>query len=53
MALLLRKLSIGVPIQRIPNNVRDSATGTEIKRVHLLEKKDLYNIRTEIFYKTS
>lgn len=38
---------MGVPIQRVLNDVRDSATGTEIKRIHLLEKKYLHNIRKE------
>lgn len=39
---------MGVPIQRILNDVRDSVTSeTEIRRIHLLEKKDLHNIRKE------
>jgi len=38
---------MGVPVQRILNDVRDSATGKEIQRIHLLEKKDLHNIRRD------
>jgi len=38
---------MGVPVQRILNDVRNSATGTEIQCIHILEKKDLHNIRRD------
>ncbi|KAF0724804.1 Uncharacterized protein FWK35_00031762 [Aphis craccivora] len=46
-AQLAGKLSLGVPIQRVLNDVRDSAEGSTLNRFHLIEKRDLHNIKRD------
>jgi len=41
------KLAIGVPVNRILDDIRGLEVGTELKRIHLIEKKDLYNIKRD------
>jgi len=38
---------MGVPIQRVLNDVRDSAEGTTLKHLHLIEKRDLHDIKSD------
>lgn len=38
---------IGVPINQIMNEIHNSRNGTEIKRIHLIQKKDIYNIKRD------
>jgi len=38
---------MGVPIQRVLNDVRDSVEGTTLKRLHLIEKRELHNIKRD------
>ncbi|XP_022172436.1 uncharacterized protein LOC111035218 [Myzus persicae] len=44
---LAGKLGMGVTVQRVLNDVRNSATITDFKRIHLLEKRDIHNIRRD------
>jgi len=36
---------MGVPIQRVLNDIRDSMDGTPLKHLHLIEKGDIHNIK--------
>jgi len=36
--ILLGKLALGVPVQRVLNDIRETVVGTDFKRIHLLEK---------------
>ncbi|KAE9523853.1 hypothetical protein AGLY_015741 [Aphis glycines] len=41
------KLAIGVPVNRILDDIRELKVGTPLKRIHLIEKKDLHNIKRD------
>lgn len=42
------RLGMGVPVNRILEDIRSMTIEGEIKRIHLLEKKDTHNIRRDI-----
>ncbi|XP_050516483.1 uncharacterized protein LOC126891348 [Diabrotica virgifera virgifera] len=44
---LAGRLTEGVPIQRILEDIRNSADTSSIERLHLTEKKDLHNIKRD------
>ncbi|KAE9539610.1 hypothetical protein AGLY_004862 [Aphis glycines] len=41
------KLAIGIPVNRILDNIRELEVGTPLKRIHLIEKKYLHNIKRD------
>lgn len=41
---LARKIAAKIPFDTILDEIRDSLNGSELERIHLLTKKDLYNI---------
>ena len=45
---LTGKLQEGVEVDRVLNDIRDSAVVGHIKRVHLLERKDILNIKQSL-----
>lgn len=36
-----------MPVQRVLNDIRETVVGTDFNRIHLLEKRDLYNIKRD------
>lgn len=45
--IILGKLSLGVPVNRILDDIRSSNIKRDVKKIHLLEKKDIYNIKRD------
>lgn len=41
------KLTLGVPVNIILEDIRSSKVEGDIKRIHLLEKKDIHNIKRD------
>uniref|UniRef100_A0A6P7FSL1 Uncharacterized protein LOC114332217 n=1 Tax=Diabrotica virgifera virgifera TaxID=50390 RepID=A0A6P7FSL1_DIAVI len=46
-SIIAGKLAEGVPVKRILQDVRDSASTSSFNRIHLLEQKDLHNIKRD------
>ncbi|XP_049939119.1 uncharacterized protein LOC126413260 [Schistocerca serialis cubense] len=46
-AELARRLSQGVPVGRVLQDVRSAPIAASVERIHLLEKKDLHNIKRD------
>lgn len=38
---------MGVPIQRVLNDVRNSVDGTPLKRLHIIKKQDIHDIKKD------
>jgi len=46
--MLLGKLSLGVPVNKVLEDIRSSNVESDsIKRIHLIEKKDIHNIKRD------
>ncbi|XP_069676181.1 uncharacterized protein [Periplaneta americana] len=46
-ATLAGRLAEGVPLQQVLDDVKDSVAPEDIKRIHLLKRKDLWNIKRD------